>query len=80
MYADGCVELLILLDSVLGFFKTSIFHPNVSGDPSHEKHDDGSFAQEQIGLGNKWKREQITASVHANEPRTCFRFRLTIRI
>ena len=84
MYADGCVELLILLDSVLGFFKTSIFHPNVfygDGDPTpHEKHDDGSFTQEQIGLGNKWEREQITASVHANKPRTCFRFRLTIRI
>ena len=79
MYADGCIEFVILLDSLSGFFKTSIFHPNVfygDGDPmSHEKHDDGSFAQEQIGLGNKWSREGITASVHANTPQTCFCFR-----
>jgi hypothetical protein len=57
MYADGCIEFLILPDSVLGFFKTAIFHPNVIyrsyGDG--DRRDDGSFAQEQIGLGSEWK-------------------------
>jgi hypothetical protein len=49
---------------VLGFFKTSIFHPNViyrsygDGDP----HDDGSFVQEQIGLGSEWENPKKTVS------------------